>query len=357
MPISTPRSRRRTMRWLRLIALPVLAASTPAIAAEVAPPPLPGANSAARGAIALYFENDLFLGLDRNYTNGIQITYLTPDFAYLAKKLGFIGGIYRRIEEILPSGGEQRQVRAGFAIGHLVFTPADYSRVDPDPTDRPYAGYLYCGFSGLIFNLQTSHRLDIQIGLVGPPSFAEKAQKFVHSARGLEIPQGWASQLRSEVAFLISYDQQRRLFRHELDSGWGVELFAQAGATAGTLRTHATLGSQLRAGWRLPSDFGGSLIRPAGDTFVPTADDPPFSLTGFVGVEGRAVARDLFLDGNTFRDSAWVPKEKLVGDLVLGISIGVGDWKLTYASAFRSNEFKNQQVGHRFASVTLSRLY
>lgn len=337
-----------------LLALPAIAHGA-AVVPEY--PPVPDSSAAARRAVAFHFENDLFLGLDRNYTNGIQLNYLTPDFAVLARDLGWIGGIYRRIDEVLPSGGVQRQVRAGLSLGQFIFTPRDYSAPVPDPNDRPYAGWLYVGFSGLVFNPKTAHRLEVQLGVIGPPSLAEKAQKFVHSARNLDMPQGWAHQLRSEVAFMVSLDRQNRLLRLENDAGWGVEWFSQVGATVGTLRTHAAIGGQMRFGWHLPTDFGGSIIRPVGDTFVPAADDPPFSVTGFVGVEGRGVARDLFLDGNTFRESASVPKEKWVGDLVLGVSVGIHDWKVTYTSAFRSREFKGQHVGHRFASVTVSRLF
>lgn len=334
-----------------------LVITTASAAAEPEAPPTIGVASATRGAVAIFFENDLFVGLDRNYTNGVQIAYISPAFSHLASRLGPLGEIYRRIDDALPSLGSDRQVRAGFTLGQLMFTPRDISVVVPDPNDRPYAGWLYLGFSGLVFNPQISHRVEFQIGLVGPASLAEPAQKFIHSARDLDTPMGWDSQLRNEVAFLLSYEQQRRLYRWEGPANLGWEIFGQAGAVVGTVRTHASVGTQLRFGWHLPTDFGGSLIRPAGDTFVPSADDPDFSITAFVGGEMRAVARDLFLDGNTFSNSPSVPKEKVVRNFVMGVSFGLGDWKLTYSGAFRSREFQGQAVGHRFASMTLSKLY
>jgi len=41
----------------------------------------------------------------------------------------------------------------------------------------------------------------------------------------------------------------------------------------------------------------------------------------FAGVEGRAVARDIFLDGNTFQKSPSVDKEPLVGELAVGAAL------------------------------------
>lgn len=66
----------------------------------------------------------------------------------------------------------------------------------------------------------------------------------------------------------------------------------------------------LRLGQRLPLDYGPPRIQPSlpgSGFFVPPQDR--FGWYLFAGVEGRAVARNIFLDGNTFRDSRSVDKE------------------------------------------------
>ncbi len=40
-----------------------------------------------------------------------------------------------------------------------------------------------------------------------------------------------------------------------------------------------------------------------------------------IGTQGRVVARNIFLDGNTFADSRSVDKEPVVADLLLGIEL------------------------------------
>ena len=72
-------------------------------------------------------------------------------------------------------------------------------------------------------------------------------------------------------------------------------------------------------------------------------------------LDWRAVARDIFLDGNTFRDSRSVNKEPFVADISAGIGLIAGRWQATYTQVRRTREFKTQQGNYdQFGSVTLS---
>ena len=66
------------------------------------------------------------------------------------------------------------------------------------------------------------------------------------------------------------------------------------------------------------------------------------------------MARDIFLDGNTFRDSHSVDKEPLVGDLAAGVSVNWKNTALTYSYVLRSKEFKAQEDEQLFGSVSLN---
>lgn len=68
----------------------------------------------------------------------------------------------------------------------------------------------------------------------------------------------------------------------------------------------------------------------------------------------KAVVRDIFLDGNTFRESHSVDKKRFAGDAVLG---GVARYKrvalhLSYVT--RSREFATQIGRQRFGSAIVS---
>jgi len=74
----------------------------------------------------------------------------------------------------------------------------------------------------------------------------------------------------------------------------------------------------------------------------------------FGGFEGRAVARNIILDGNTFRDSRSVDKEPLVGDLQWGVAPTWREARLCYAHVHRPREFKMQGGHDEFGAVGLS---
>src|SRR5256885_15874840 len=72
-----------------------------------------------------------------------------------------------------------------------------------------------------------------------------------------------------------------------------------------------------RIGFDLPDDYGPPRIEPGlpgTNFFEPTA---AFGWYLFAGVDGRAIARNIFLDGNTWQTSRGVEKIPLVGDLQL----------------------------------------
>ena len=72
---------------------------------------------------------------------------------------------------------------------------------------------------------------------------------------------------------------------------------------------------------------------------------------------GRLVARDNFLDGNTFSDSHHVDKEPLVGDAGFGVSLIWRNLKVSYARVLRTREFELQANSQRFGSISLSYIY
>ena len=117
---------------------------------------------------------------------------------------------------------------------------------------------------------------------------------------------------------------------------------------------------ETRLGWNIPVDFGTSLIRPAGDTSAPAARIPgsiPYGIYLFGSVDGRAVARDIFLDGNTFTDSHSVDRKNFVADISAGMSLIFNQFKLSYAQVMRTKEFRGQEKEHWFGSVSLSFSY
>jgi hypothetical protein len=103
------------------------------------------------------------------------------------------------------------------------------------------------------------------------------------------------------------------------------------------------------------TDFGPPHIRPSlpgSATFKPTDG---FNWYLFVGAEARAVARDIFLDGNTFRDDGpSVDKKHLVGDFEVGIAASIGTMRAAFTQVYRTKEFVGQKGDDRFGTLSFS---
>ena len=204
----------------------------------------------------------------------------------------------------------------------------------------------------------------IQLGIVGPHSYAEDAQKTVHRWINDDEPQGWDSQLRDEPGINLILERKWRLYGRTLGDTLGFDFIPHAGASLGNVQTYANAGGMVRIGFNLPSDFGVDLIRGGGAVSAPVDDNDPrvsarksWSFFIFGGVDGRAVARDIFLDGNTFRDSPSVDKKMLVGDAYYGLGVIFGTWQFTYTQAVRTEEFEGQDGKSYFGSVALSKAF
>jgi hypothetical protein len=67
--------------------------------------------------------------------------------------------------------------------------------------------------------------------------------------------------------------------------------------------------------------------------------------------------RDIFLDGNTFKESHKVEKEPFVADLMAGIAMRFGALQISYAYTLRTREFEEQEKSHNFGALNLSYTY
>lgn len=327
------------------MALAVLLYAAPVGAEE---PLRPGSDNS--GVFSASLENDYFAGEDDNYTNGMRFSFLSAE--------EHLPGWMERGASWIPLFPLEGRKRWGVEFGQSMYTPADIVSPVPDARDRPYAGWLY-GSVGVTSD--TGYRLDnlqLTLGVVGPASGADKAQKFIHSAIDYNYPRGWDYQLRNEPGVMLTYERKWRGLYEFSPFGWGVDITPSIGGSVGNVFTHLATGAVLRIGYDLPSDYGPPLIRPnlpGSDFFVPSKD---FGWYVFAGVEGRAVGRNIFLDGNTFRDDGPdVDKLPFVGGVQGGIAFTVGETRIAYTHILRTKEFHGQDKNDQFGAITVSRRF
>lgn len=328
------------MRVTRLAAL--AAASVAFGAAITAPVRAESAEGDYDGTVNVTFENDVFNGTDRHYTNGVSIQYTDT-----LNKVP--NGVRYAAAPFIDPGAD---IRVTYQLGQNLYTPQDIERKIPDPEDRPYAGWLYGSIGVLADTKDSLTSLQFSLGVVGPAALGEQVQSFVHSAIDTREPRGWDSQLENEPALLLTFERKWAKPLIERPSGFQVDASPYLGGALGNVFTHANGGVTFRFGYDLPkNDYGPPRIQPAtpGSGFFEPTDT--FGWYLFAGIEARAVARNIFLDGNTFRDSASVDKNLLVGDLTYGLVFTVGQARISLTQVLRSPEISSESDISRFTSL------
>jgi lipid A 3-O-deacylase len=308
--------------------------------------PLEKRRLAERDVYSMVLENDLFTGTDRRYTNGIRFSYLKTPEAKDAK--------YNRLVSWLPTIAGADTVRFEYALGQSMYAPDDITIQNPPLTDRPYAGYLYGSAAVITEHGDRQESLQLTAGVVGPSSLAQPTQRMIHKLSDSPKPRGWDTQLKDEPALTITYLQRQRDVWTADFAGMNADFVPHFGGALGNVFTYANMGGTIRIGNNLPRDFGPPRVEPSfpgSGYFIP---EDEFGWYLFAGVDGRAVARNIFLDGNTWHDSRSVDKNTLVGDVHVGAVTSWRGYRLTYSFIMRSKEYKLQPQGDSFGIIALS---
>ncbi len=333
-------------RWPALVVVAAMTCMTPARAAQ----------------LTLDEENDAFASrTDHYYTQGLSLSYLTNPIAQTGiwdKPYEFLWDHFGVFNPDAP--GTQRRIEWTI-LGQSLFTPTNLKLVDPNPADRPYAGWLYTGASFL-----QEHKTDrgtelenfeVLVGVVGPDALGRQTQNDFHTLIGDHTANGWGYQLANEPGVAISYERKWR-YNSMAVGPLAVDVVPAAGVTVGNVFTYAQVGGMVRLGQNLETDYGPPQIRPgvSGTTWVDeAAAQGHVGWSFFLGAYGRAIARNIFLDGNTFTDSRSVPKKILVGDLAGGASVWVSRAvRLDLTVLDRSPEFTGQPVWDRYGTIALT---
>ncbi len=297
-------------------------------------------------AASVRWENDLFGGTDRFYTDGVAlgVTHTGPSWV-------------DPLVDWLPWGEGRRTV--GYDLTQAMLTPADTSRSVPDPTDRPYAGILSFGISLHVAGSNSCHGLRLVAGVVGPWSFAEETQREVHRLVGSGLPEGWSHQLKNEPLLDLAYEYRHRFRMAGRREAWLLEILPSAGGAVGNALTQLQLGGLVRFGYNVPDDFGVTLVRGLGQMPPPrrrqlSEKDADWGFSVYCGGFGNLVLQDITLDGNLWHDGPGVDKRPLVPAGGLGMSVGNRRFLAAFTYVFWGEEFNGQKEHSEFGAIALS---
>lgn len=300
--------------------------------------------------VSLSVENDKLNGSDRYYTAGTQLSWFNAGTK--------VPDVIDDIAETIPMFEINESTGTMFTLGQTMYSPEDISARVADPDDRPWAAWLY-GSVGLA-TLTDNHvdEVEITLGVVGPEALGEQTQKFIHKhISNSPAPKGWSNQLEFEPGLILSW--QRRWpqdLAFKLDDYY-LRATPNVNVSVGNIYTYAGTGLSVTFGPyqdRLQDTPARPRPSMPGTGYFKTPDNE-WSWFLFASVDGRAMARNIFLDGNSFDDDGpSVDKKPLVGDASIGAAITFDDYRLSYALNGRSKEFDGQNHESLFSTLTLS---
>jgi hypothetical protein len=307
-----------------------------------------------RMAMHLRMENDVLSGSDRGYTNGIQLGFTSPTVKTFDDPLLPLRRLNRGLTWLRPRGFPDNNVT--LTIAQAMFTPDESELSIPDPLDRPYAGMI---LAGITYNSRDSYSMRsnrLDVGLVGPSSLAEQTQDLVHDWLGGDEFLGWGHQLQNEPVFRVVHQRLRKW--NPQSAPRAVDAIVHYGGSIGNVTTFANAGVELRFGRALPDDFGTAPAPYGGESTAPSRSIGFYrrpSIHAYFALDARYVLHDITLDGNTWRDSASVDREPLVGDVAVGFATYWRGWEITVARYFRSKEFETERRDTDFGSIAFRR--
>jgi len=306
------------------------------------------------GTYMLQIENDRLADTDRHYTHGTRL-------AWVSDKADDGPGWVKDILERLYPLATLRFGRAGLALGQNIYTPEDTGARHLVTNDRPYAGWLYAGLSAHAetthsvggLELETLDSVELDIGVVGPAALGAEVQNNFHDLIDVSRSKGWAHQLENEPGLMLVFDRRWRPDPVRV-GGLEADILPGFGGSLGNVMTFGRVGGILRLGQDLAVDYGPPLIRPSLSGHGAVDPVAGFAWYLFAGAEGRAVLRNIFLDGNTVADSHHVDKKTLVAEFQLGAAIVVKGVRLAATHVFRTPEFDGQRRADRYTAVSVS---
>ncbi|MFT7432632.1 MAG: lipid A 3-O-deacylase [Alphaproteobacteria bacterium] len=286
--------------------------------------------------LSLTYENDVFANNDANYTNGIRFTYFDTNAE--------VPQLVKDFFNMAPIIEIDNFTSVYYSFGQNLYTPKVITARTPDPSDRPYAGYLYGSVGLRAISGDHINDLELSLGVVGPSSLGEQTQEFVHDMIDATDPSGWENnQLKDEPAIIIAYNRQwPEMFATDIGP-FHFRVSPNLGAAIGNVYTYASTGMTFQL---TPKAYKWQTtplrVRPSmpgsGYFIVP---DNKFAWSTFAGFEQRAIARNIFLDGNSYKDSTSVDKKTFVGDANVGLSLTYGRVQTSFTINWRGREFQN----------------
>jgi len=246
-----------------------------------------------------------------------------------------------------------------FNFTQKMYTPQNFTSTELIKDDRPYAGYMYLQSSLHQSLNRTLKSLTLQVGMVGSSVKMKEVQTIIHSLIGSEKPKGWNYQLKDEAIVQLNYSQKKYYnLDYILDNKFSSSIVPEFGVELGNASSKLYTSALFRWGKNVPKDYGSSFIDNTNYSKIPLVkkekEQKKWRYYLNLGLKANLIARDIFLDGNSFKDSNSVTKNNFTVDIIYGLSFAYKKFEIDYIRKHSTKEFKEQKDYYSYGSLLLS---
>tara|TARA_R110002050_G_scaffold226875_1_gene362547 strand:+ start:287 stop:1240 length:954 start_codon:yes stop_codon:yes gene_type:complete len=284
-------------------------------------------------------DNDLYVSFnrDRYYTSGIFLNY-----RYITNNENV--KLEKKIFE--------------WQLGHEMFTPNKSIVQTIEEHDRPFASYLYGGFS--VKNVYKNNKIlsyTLQAGVIGPNAFGKELQDFIHGIYGFKKGIGWQFQIKNAIALNFDVDYIHFLGKNDantMDVSW------VNSAKLGTVYTNLSSGFYVRFGLTSLEKIVNSIAFNTNLNDVTTTSTRAIESFFFLKPTLRYAFYDATLEGSFLNNTSLVTKEiiPVVFNLEIGLKFTASRFNFGYIFNYNTSKSEGLRYtyGNKYGTISINYL-
>ncbi|MCK5819956.1 MAG: lipid A deacylase LpxR family protein [Psychromonas sp.] len=295
-------------------------------------------------------ENDLIFKDDALYTNGTLAFWGYHDISTLDDTTMPVWMSFLTQYTYLANQPNKRH-DITYSIGQLMQTPVYYQERTLQEDDVPYVALFAWNTRLQTFDNVIDDQIGLTLGAVGPIAGGEFTQKMLHSVTPSPYPKGWDNQIDNEVVVRLDTLRKWRFYEKSLYYTQ-IDFITGGGGGVGNLKSDLSVGLTARWGTSLQKSYAQAPLFTTQQ--FNNLKPSPFGWYFFTNITASYVFNDIFMDGNTFKDSHNV---ELINEQLafsLGAMFNIYNWNLIYTNVILSDQTEAQIEVSRFGAITLS---
>lgn len=290
--------------------------------------------------IGFITDNDLYTSTinDRYFTNGLEFFY-----RYLGKNEE--EKINKKINE--------------FRLGQYIYNPKTRNADDLLVNDRPFAGYLFAEFrENFYYQNESVFQKDIQLGVIGPNSYAKEIQEGIHNLFGFKHVNGWQNQIKNTLVVQTHFLFSKKIIPAQKQKI--IDFNFQSEVNLGTALTGVSTGFMTRIGLKKLTSIYNSNIYGGSLNTVSQQLNTESELYFYIAPSINYQLYDATIQGGLFMHNSPVTYEliplRFNGEA--GVKYRKNNMNLSYSFVYKGKELQNDSnTGYFYGTILLSFLF